>query len=237
MLIQGVIFDMDGLMLDTEPAYRVAWQQASAECGYDLPDALYFTLVGRSRIESEQALVDALGPEFPLHAFRAACLRREADVFDTTPPLKKPGLDELLDWLDSLGVVKAVATSTVGQTAITQLAAAGLLDRFDVVATGDEVTNGKPAPDLFLLAAQRLGIEPVHCLVLEDAEAGVIAAHRAGMMVFMVPDLKPPSPEVKSLANGVFESLSAVARDVGQVANLRPIVNRPVRVSTDRQAG
>jgi beta-phosphoglucomutase-like phosphatase (HAD superfamily) len=214
-MIQGVIFDMDGLMLDTEPAYRVAWQQASAECGFDLPDALYFTLVGRSRIEGEETLAAAFGPGFPLNAFHEACLRHEAAVFDTTPPLKKPGLYELLDLLDSRRVVKAVATSTVRETAMTQLAAAGLLDRFDVVTTGDEVANGKPAPDLFLLAAERLGIEPVHCLVLEDAEAGVIAAHRAGMMVFMVPDVKPPSPEVQRLANGVFESLTAAADSSG----------------------
>jgi beta-phosphoglucomutase-like phosphatase (HAD superfamily) len=215
MLIQGVIFDMDGLMLDTEPAYRMAWQQASAECGYDLPDTLYFTLIGRSRIEGEQTLVDTYGPQFPLDAFHAACLRREAAVFDTTPPLKKPGLDGLLDLLDSRQVAKAVATSTVRQTATAQLAAAGLLDRFPVVTTGDEVANGKPSPDLFLLAAQRLGIEPVHCLVLEDAEAGVIAAHRAGMMVYIVPDLKPPSAEVMRLANGEFESLTAVAEHFG----------------------
>ncbi len=210
-VIRAVIFDMDGLMLDTEPAYRVAWQQASAECGYHLPDALYFRLIGRSRVEGEQTLADAFGPGFPLDAFHDACLRREAAVFDTTPPIKKPGLDELLDLLDSHRVAKAIATSTERQTATTQLAAAGLFDRFEVVATGDEVTNGKPAPDLFLLAAKRLGIEPVHCLVLEDAEPGVIAAHRAGMTVFMVPDMKPPSPEVERLTNGVFESLSAVA--------------------------
>ncbi len=198
-------------MLDTEPAYRVAWQQASAECGYDLPDPLYFTLIGRSRIEGEEMLMNAFGPEFPLDEFHAACFRREAAVFETTPPLKKPGLDELLDLLDSHNVVKAVATSTVRETAVTQLAAAGLLDRFEAVATGDEVENGKPSPDLFLLAARRLGVRTVDCLVLEDAEAGVIAAHSAGMMVFMVPDLRPPSPEVKRLANGVFESLGAVA--------------------------
>lgn len=198
-------------MLDTEPAYRVAWQQAAAECGYDLPDALYFTLIGRSRIEGEQALVQAYGSEFPLDAFHAACLRCEAAAFDTTPPVKKPGLDALLNLLDARQVVKAVATSTVRQTAATQLAAAGLLERFEILAAGDEVPNGKPSPDLFLLAAQRLGIEPPHCLVLEDAEAGVIAAHRAGMKVFIVPDLKPPSPEVKRLADGVFESLASVA--------------------------
>ena len=73
------------------------------------------------------------------------------------------------------------------------------------------MVNGKPAPDLFLLAAQRLGVQPVHCIVFEDAEAGTIAAHAAGMTVFIVPDLKQPSPEVRSLANGVFESLTGVS--------------------------
>lgn len=212
MLIKAAIFDMDGLMLDTEPAYRIAWQAASAECGYELPDPLYFTLVGRGRSEGEQALVDAFGPQFPVDAFRAACLRREASIFDTTTPPKKPGLDELLDLLDSRKIVKAVATSTERRTAVAQLAGAGLLNRFDAVATGDEVVNGKPAPDLFLLAAQRLGVEPAHCIVFEDAEPGTIAAHLAGMTVFIVPDLKQPSGEVRSLAKGVFESLAEVAR-------------------------
>jgi len=206
-MIRAAIFDMDGLMLDTEPAYRIAWQAASAECGYDLPDPLYFTLIGCGRSEGEQTLVDAFGPQFPVDAFRAACLRREAAIFETTPVPKKPGLDELLDLLDSRKIVKAVATSTERQTAIAQLTAAGLLPRFAAVATGDEVVNGKPAPDLFLLAAQRLGVEPGECIVFEDAEAGTIAAHAAGMTVFIVPDLKQPSPEVQRLAHGVFPSL------------------------------
>jgi HAD superfamily hydrolase (TIGR01509 family) len=210
-MIQAAIFDMDGLMLDTEPAYRVAWQAASAECGYDLPDPLYLTLIGRGRSEGERTLVDAFGPQFPVDAFRAACLRREAEIFATMPVPKKPGLDHLLDLLDSRGIAKAVATSTERRTAVAQLTIAGLLDRFDAVATGDEVVNGKPAPDLFLLAAQRLGVEPPHCIVFEDAEAGTIAAHNAGMTVFIVPDLKQPSPEVKRLAQGVFESLTEAA--------------------------
>lgn len=198
-------------MLDTEPAYRIAWQAASAECGYELPDPLYVTLIGRGRSEGEQTLVDAFGPRFPVDEFRAVCLRREAEMFETTSVPKKPGLDQLLDLLDSRSIAKAVATSTERRTAVAQLFAAGLLDRFTAVATGDEVVNGKPAPDLFLLAAQRLGVQPVHCIVFEDAEAGTIAADAAGMTVFIVPDLKQPSPEVQRLAKGVFPSLTEVA--------------------------
>ena len=86
------------------------------------------------------------------------------------------------------------------------------MERFNVIATGDEVRNGKPAPDLFLLAAHRLGMKPSQCLVLEDSEAGVVAAHRAGMQVYVVPDLKPPSRAVEELTQGRFESLVAVER-------------------------
>jgi beta-phosphoglucomutase-like phosphatase (HAD superfamily) len=105
-----------------------------------------------------------------------------------------------------------VATSTQRETAIPQLAAVALLDRFDAIATGDEVANGKPSPDLFLLAAQRLNVGANNCLVLEDAEPGVIAARRAGMRVYLVPDLCPPSLEAQRAARGVFHSLVDVAR-------------------------
>src|ERR1700679_1438533 len=137
--IRAAIFDMDGLMLDTEPGYRIAWEQAAADCGYQIPDELYARLIGRSRIEGERELAAAFGPPFPEEAFHEACLKREADVFHATALPKKPGLDALLDFLDARGVVKAVATSTVRETAVPQLAAAGLLPRFAVLATGDEV--------------------------------------------------------------------------------------------------
>jgi beta-phosphoglucomutase-like phosphatase (HAD superfamily) len=88
------------------------------------------------------------------------------------------------------------------------------LDRFNAIATGDEVVNGKPAPDLFLLAAHRLGIEAAQCLVLEDSEAGILAAHRAGMQAWVVPDLKPPSPAVEELTQGRFDSLVAVEKNL-----------------------
>lgn len=153
-------------------------------------------------------------------AFRQRCQNLEA-VFEGTAVPKKPGLDELLALLDSRHIPKAVATSTRRKIAVTQLAANGLLDRFDAIATGDEVANGKPAPDLFLLAAQRLGADPAACLVLEDAEPGVIAAHRAGMQVYMVPDLQPVSSTTERLAAGVFRSLVAVAK------HLEPALNQP----------
>jgi beta-phosphoglucomutase-like phosphatase (HAD superfamily) len=100
-----------------------------------------------------------------------------------------------------------------------QLSGLGLLDRFDTLATGDETANGKPAPDLFLLAAQRLGVHPSACVVLEDSEAGIIAANRAGMQVYVIPDLKQPSLAVERLAQGKFDSLLAVIPCIPRILN------------------
>ena len=132
------------------------------------------------------------------------------------------GLDELLALLDSRGLPKAVATSTERRQAAAQLGGLGLLERFNVIATGDEVRNGKPAPDLFLLAAHRLGMKPSQCLVLEDSEAGVIAAHRAGMHVWVVPDLKPPSRAVGELTQDRFDSLVAVEKQMRRLLAASP---------------
>jgi HAD superfamily hydrolase (TIGR01509 family) len=212
MPIDAIIFDMDGLMLDTEPIYKVVWQRAAIDCGYPISEELYFDLIGRSRVDGEKILLGAFGPYFSMEAFREAYRRCEATAFAERLPARKPGLDDLLGLLDSRGVPKAVATSTERGLAVAQLGGLGLLDRFSVLATGDEVLNGKPAPDLFLLAAQRLSVDPSGCLVLEDSEAGIVAAHGAGMQVYAVPDLKPPSPAIQSLAQGKFDSLDAVSR-------------------------
>jgi len=216
MRIEALILDMDGLMLDTEPLYRAAYQRAAAESGFALSDAIHSRLIGRNASDVEQLLLDEFGPGFPIEAFRRACHKLEA-TFVSDPPPKKPGLNELLALLDSMHVPKAVATSTRRNMAVPLLAATGLLDRFKVIAAGDEVTYRKPAPDLFLLAAQRLRINQTACLVLEDSELGVMAAHRAGMQVYMVPDLQASSPKTQRLADGVFDTLALVARHLEPV--------------------
>lgn len=210
MNVSAVIFDMDGLMLDTEPLYKIAWLRASVECRSPISEDLYARLIGRSRIDAEKLLAEEFGNGFAVEEFRAACARCERAAFAENLPTMKSGLEELLDLLGSRGVPMAVATSTERSIAQLQLGGLDLLQRFSVVTTGDEVINGKPAPDLFLLAAERLGVEPSRCLVLEDSEAGVMAAHRAGMRVFCVPDIKEPSDEVLRLADGKFSSLLSV---------------------------
>ncbi|HKV49392.1 MAG TPA: HAD family phosphatase [Candidatus Acidoferrales bacterium] len=211
-MIRAVIFDMDGLMLDTEPLYRSAWQRAAKEFGYELSDALYARLAGRNTGDAERMLVEEFGRDFPLRQFRIACKRFDADEFSKGPIPKKTGLDKLLALLDHRHIPRAVATSTERSRALRSLSNAELLNGFTAVAAGDEVKNGKPAPDLFELAARRLGVASSNCLVLEDLEPGVRAARSAGMLVYLVPDLHAPTVKVQELASGVFDSLTAVAR-------------------------
>jgi len=134
----------------------------------------------------------------------------------------KDGLLALLDFLDGAGIPKAVATSTERTRALRLLELAGVLNRFDAVVCGDEVARGKPCPDIFLTAAARLGCDPSTCMVLEDSESGLRAAHQAGMLPVLIPDLKMPSAEVRALTFRTFQSLSGVAQFL-EGALLKPV--------------
>jgi HAD superfamily hydrolase (TIGR01509 family) len=202
--------DMDGLMLDTERLARIAWQRAATEWGYTLLDEVYLQIVGRTVPDAERILCATLGVGFPFREVRALTQRYlEEQIAESGVPLK-PGLLELLDYLEEYAIPKAVASSTERTFVLGKLAAAGLRARFDAVVCGDDVENGKPAPDIFLEAARRLGVPAEECLVLEDSDAGIEAAHAAGMVAVMVPDLKSPSPTAASHAYRVFSSLDEV---------------------------
>ncbi len=204
----AVLFDMDGLMLDTERMARVAWTRALAEQGYQLDDKNYLRMVGRTVQDARQILGDLFGEDLP---FQTVFDRRQAyydaDIEENGIPIK-PGLLELLEFLEARQIAKAVASSTPCWFARHKLARAGIDHRFQAIVCGDMVARGKPAPDLFLEAARQIAAPPERCVVMEDSEAGIIAAHAAGMAPVMVPDLKQPTPEILSLAYRVLPSLS-----------------------------
>jgi HAD superfamily hydrolase (TIGR01509 family) len=186
----AVVFDMDGLMLDSERVDRDIWRTLLGRRGYEFPDALHAALVGRRDADSEASLRAHYGESFPLAELRAeARAAWHAHLATDTVP-HKDGLAELLGHLAAARLPVAIASSTGRARALAKLGP--LAARFDALAFGDEVRAGKPAPDVFLLAAERLRVAPATCLALEDSPAGVAAAEAAGMTVIMIPDLVAP---------------------------------------------
>lgn len=208
--LHAVIFDMDGLMLDTERIYHHTWRIAGAELGYPFSDELLHGTTGRTFSDCYRLLRQTLGEGFPLTEFQQLWPRHWRRYVEQHGILQKPGLAELLDLLEEYAIPKAVATSTTYDEALFTLRAGGIADRFRVIVTGDQIKQGKPAPDIFLEAARRLQVTPQRCLALEDSEAGVLAATAAGMVTIMVPDTQQPSAAVAARARHVFPSLHEV---------------------------
>lgn len=205
----AAVFDMDGLLLDSERPVRDAWMQVSRELGVALSPAAYLDLIGRNHRDSTLRLRAIFGDD----ALLAEALRRAqavlAERFGARPFDLKPGALRLLQQLQTAGVPCAVASSTGRAEVRRRLERAGLLGFFAAVCGGDEVTHGKPAPDLYLLAAERLGAVAATTLAFEDSGHGALAAIAAGLGVVVVPDLKPAEPAWQSRSVAVLDSLDA----------------------------
>ncbi|RRN59117.1 HAD family phosphatase [Pseudoxanthomonas sp. SGNA-20] len=205
---EAVLFDMDGLMLDSERAITRCYARAAAALGHDLPEDYWLQMVGTGDAACRAMLVERLG-----QAQADALLQRSGAEYsamvDAGIP-HRPGILALLQWLQERGVPRAVATSTRNPLASHKLRQAGLLPYFPVVCTASDVAHPKPAPDVYLLAASRLGVEPARCLVLEDSPAGVRAALAAGMTPIQVPDLVAPDAATRALGHRIAASLEQV---------------------------
>ena len=195
--VLGVIFDMDGLMFDTERLSARCWKQVGAEFDLDITDRFLTGVRGVTRQEFQQIFERRFGDRVRYQTVmrRKMELYRQALARDGVPV--KPGLAELLTFLRERRLPAAMATATEQSTARQYLAETGLTDYFDELVFGDQVRRGKPDPEIFLCAAQRLGLPPERCMVLEDSLNGVLAGIRGGFRTVMVPDLTQPPPELE----------------------------------------
>jgi HAD superfamily hydrolase (TIGR01509 family) len=207
--ISAVVFDMDGLIFNTEDIYRDAVMAIAAEANRDVPLPFYLSTVGLTGAATRLAFIERFGEGFDYDTFWSAASNRFAEMAKSQLKLKA-GVVELLDLLDELDLPRAICTSSRHEDVRSNLALGGLVGRFQfVIAQGDYI-GSKPHPAPFLKAAERLGVTPESCVALEDSYHGVRSATGAGMMTIMVPDLFPPTYDMRELCVCIAEDLHEV---------------------------
>lgn len=198
-MIRGVIFDMDGIMVDTERLFIDKWCEIMREKNMEEHREVVIHCIGLDHKLTRQHVSDCLGADFDYMDIMGEINRRSVLHCAEHGIPVKPGLIELLDKLDEWEIPYAVATSTKQDNARKRLEGIGVLERLHGLVTGDMVEKGKPEPEIFLRAAEMLGIPAEDCIVLEDSPHGILAAKRAGCRPVMIPDLKEPDEETAKL--------------------------------------
>ncbi|CUW88795.1 MULTISPECIES: HAD family hydrolase [Agrobacterium] len=209
-LPHAVVFDMDGLLIESETLYRDSFLAASDEGGHGMLVETYQKVCGSPWDVITGTIFADYGADFPIDSFRDAWLRHLAVMMAEGVALK-PGVVEILDLLDRLDIRRAIATSSRHDSVTRHLGPYDLLKRFDTIVARGDYSEPKPSPMPYLTAAKRLGIDPGRCLALEDSWHGVRSASSAGMMTIMVPDVAPPTEEMREKCIAVSSDLHAVA--------------------------
>lgn len=204
---RGAIFDMDGTLFDTEKLYRQAWLDVAAEFGeeknYGLPTAISGTNLG----EESLRIIRRFYPDIDAKAYLARVLIEVRAAAERKLELMT-GVEEILDFFKSNGVAMAVASSAPVVVIEKNLTRANLRGYFEVLVGGDLVKNGKPAPDIFLLAAEKLNLAPEDCYIFEDSLNGIRAAAASGGVAIMIPDQVQPNDEIKAICAAIFPNLN-----------------------------
>ena len=205
-MLKGAIFDMDGLMFDTEQIWQKNWNAIAAERGITLADEFKYNICGTSGRKMDEVCEKYYGVEDG-SIISSDCKKRVHDDLKVFTP-EKPGIHEILEFFKENGVRMAVASSSSEEIIRRNLFNTKTEDYIEAIVSGIGMKNSKPAPDIFLKAAEMLGIDPKDCYVFEDAFNGVTAGYNAGCRVIMIPDMSQPTEEIRAMATGgVYDSL------------------------------
>ena len=208
--VRAVLFDMDGLILDTEKLYCRFWQEAARSLGYPMTRQQALGMRALNRAAGQAKLTEYFGEGVDYGTVRNRRITLMDAFVEKEGVEAFPGIYPLLDYLQEKGIATAVASSSPMDRIEAYLTPLGLFHRFDAVCTGYDVPRGKPKPDIFLHAAARLGKSPSECLVLEDSPAGLLAAHRAGCLPVMIPDQDRPGAETMPLLFALADRLEDI---------------------------
>ncbi len=208
--MRTVIFDMDGVLFDTERLCQDSWIVVAGERGLPGMEEVFPRCIGLNANDSRQVVLDAYGRDFDYEGFRKRASQWFWEYVEENGLPMKPGVRELLGWLKENGWTVGLASSTRGESVGKCLERAGIRECFEVVVTGDVVEHSKPLPDIYLLACSRLGAAPAESYAIEDSPNGIRSAHAAGMHPLMVPDMIAPDEEMRRLSEKIFDSLNDV---------------------------
>ena len=219
-MIKYVIFDKDGTLIDTEIFFYQSWYMTGEKWGLSgMRENYYPNIAGKSEELSKKFLNDVYGEDFDSEGFMSERLALVGKMFKEGI-LLKPGCIEILDFLREQGIKIAVATSTADDIAKPNITRLGLREKIDAVVFGNEVKDGKPAPDIFIEAGRRIGAIPEETLVVGDSSFDIIGGYRAGMKPVMVIDKNPPSDEARPLCYKVYNSLFDVIEFIKEENNI-----------------
>lgn len=214
--IKAVIFDMDGVIFDTERIYLEDWKKIFKEYGYDFKDEMYINLMGRGRQKVKEQYKNIFGENIPIDEMYITKDKMLYDAIRRGVPLKE-GVDDLIDFLRFKNLKICLATSAKRDRLEEQFLKSPISKKFDCYVCGDDVINSKPSPDIFLKASKLINISPKNCVVIEDSEAGIKAAFNAKMIPFHVKDLKEADENIKLNAYKCFNNLLEIKKEFSNI--------------------
>lgn len=207
---EAVIFDMDGILIDTERISFNAFKKVLKEYNYEISERFYLTMIGRNLNGIKEVMMKEYGMNFPFEEIYRKKVNIAFETIERDGVIVKPGVHEIIDYLNERNYKIAVATSTQRERANYLLEKIQIKNKVNYIVCGDQVKHSKPEPEIFLKASKGVGVEPEKCIVIEDSDVGILAAYRAGMKGINVPDMKVPDDNMKKIAYKIFNSLSEV---------------------------
>lgn len=208
--LRGIAFDLDGTLLDTEKLYRRFWVEAAQRRGYPMQDRHALMIRSMAASRAEALLKQAVCPDFDYHGVRALRRKLMDEYVDREGVEAKPGMLTLMREARKRGMRMVLATATPQARARQYLSMVGAMEYFDAVVCADQVPCGKPAPDIYWMAARCLGLPPEEAMAVEDSPSGVRAAHDAGFFTVMIPDQDQPDSQTRALCDAVLPTLKDV---------------------------